>query len=729
MILHNVLQSILNNSQDKPNNVQHSNAQNAVLFEAINLAIHLDTESTIVTSAAQLLSRYILSKETNVRYLGLDTMTHLAARSDSLDEIKKHQDTVILSLRDKDISVRRRALDLLYSMCDSSNAKAIVGEMLRYLHVADFTLREEMVLKIAILTEKFATEYEWYVDTILRLMSQAGDHVGEEVWYRIVQIVTNTEELQEYAARKVVEYLRTPVVHENLVKVGAYILGEFGHLIANDDGLNPIDQFQLLHAKSNTVSPATRALLLTTYVKWLNLFPEIRAQILSVFQRYTHVLDAELQQRACEYLAIAARPDEELLQIVCDEMPPFPERESALLSRLLKRQDAAGAGDKRTWNIGGRDVNKDRDDERYRGMAKRKTSKPVEAVEGLTNGEAAVANGPTPAATTDNVMGSLAGLDLAGDVGGDTLGTGMQPLIASGDLTTSPIATKAPLPLPITDAPLASSTASTSIPKPVAPVVTHGTEKWLNRLVYSSEGVLYEDTQLQVGLKTEYHGANGRLALYFGNKITASLDAFTVTVESFEPAALNVTLPKIPASTLAGTTQVQQIVEVECRDIFTEPPLLRISYLAGSLQTITLRLPVYITKFIEPVTLAASDYFERWRQIGGPPREAQRIFPLRLMAKAQLDTARHLKVVKGCKLAILEGVDPNANNIVGAGVLHMADAGKVGCLIRLEPNQEARVRLRSSLCRMIAVDAYVTHSSAASRYGRRTTWSRWHCLT
>lgn len=196
-MLHNVLERILKNSQEVHKNPQHNNAQNAVLFEAINLAIHLDTESTIVTASATLLSRFILSKETNVRYLGLDTMAHLAARSDSLDAIKKHQDTIILSLRDKDISVRRRGLDLLYSMCDVTNSKAIVGELLRYLSIADYTLREEMVLKIAILTEKFAVEYEWYVDTILRLMSTAGDHVGDEVWYRVVQIVTNTEELQE----------------------------------------------------------------------------------------------------------------------------------------------------------------------------------------------------------------------------------------------------------------------------------------------------------------------------------------------------------------------------------------------------------------------------------------------------------------------------------------------------------------------------------------------------
>jgi hypothetical protein len=37
--------------------------------------------------------------------------------------------------------------------CDTTNAKTIVGELVRYLQVADYNLREEMVLKIAILTD------------------------------------------------------------------------------------------------------------------------------------------------------------------------------------------------------------------------------------------------------------------------------------------------------------------------------------------------------------------------------------------------------------------------------------------------------------------------------------------------------------------------------------------------------------------------------------------------
>jgi AP-2 complex subunit alpha len=174
--LDGIVQAIIDMSQDTPRNVQHNNAQNAVLFEAINLAIHLDPDSKVVSNASILLGRFILAKETNVRYLGLDAMAHLAACSNTLEPIKKHQETIILSLKDRDISVRRRALDLLYSMCDTSNSKVIVGELVKYLQSADYNLREEMVLKIAILTERFATEVRrrLWVDWVKRLTSSTS---------------------------------------------------------------------------------------------------------------------------------------------------------------------------------------------------------------------------------------------------------------------------------------------------------------------------------------------------------------------------------------------------------------------------------------------------------------------------------------------------------------------------------------------------------------------------
>jgi hypothetical protein len=51
----------------------------------------------------------------------------------------------------------------------------------------------------------------------------------------------------------------------------------------------------------------TRALLLSTYIKFVNLFPEIKPQIQEVFRQHSNLrsADAELQQRASEYLQLS----------------------------------------------------------------------------------------------------------------------------------------------------------------------------------------------------------------------------------------------------------------------------------------------------------------------------------------------------------------------------------------------------------------------------------------
>ena len=89
-------------------------------------------------------------------------MCLLATSEFSHEAVKKHQETIVNSLKtERDVSVRQRAVDLLYAMCDRTNAENIVAEMLSYLQLvsADYSIREEMVLKVAILAEKYATDY------------------------------------------------------------------------------------------------------------------------------------------------------------------------------------------------------------------------------------------------------------------------------------------------------------------------------------------------------------------------------------------------------------------------------------------------------------------------------------------------------------------------------------------------------------------------------------------
>ena len=65
------IETILNKAQEPPKSkkVQHSNAKNAILFEAINLVIHMDCDSNLLVRACNQLGQFLQHRETNLRYL------------------------------------------------------------------------------------------------------------------------------------------------------------------------------------------------------------------------------------------------------------------------------------------------------------------------------------------------------------------------------------------------------------------------------------------------------------------------------------------------------------------------------------------------------------------------------------------------------------------------------------------------------------------------------------
>uniref|UniRef100_A0A2K5QIL4 AP-2 complex subunit alpha n=1 Tax=Cebus imitator TaxID=2715852 RepID=A0A2K5QIL4_CEBIM len=650
------LETVLNKAQEPPKSkkVQHSNAKNAILFETISLIIHYDSEPNLLVRACNQLGQFLQHRETNLRYLALESMCTLASSEFSHEAVKTHIDTVINALKtERDVSVRQRAADLLYAMCDRSNAKQIVSEMLRYLETADYAIREEIVLKVAILAEKYAVDYSWYVDTILNLIRIAGDYVSEEVWYRVLQIVTNRDDVQGYAAKTVFEALQAPACHENMVKVGGYILGEFGNLIAGDPRSSPPVQFSLLHSKFHLCSVATRALLLSTYIKFINLFPETKATIQGVLRAGSQLrnADVELQQRAVEYLTLSSVASTDVLATVLEEMPPFPERESSILAKLKRKKGpgAASALDDGRRDPSSNDING--------------------GVE------------PTPSTvSTPSPSADLLGLRAAPPPAAPPASAGAGNLLVD-----------------VFDGPAAQPSLG---PTP---------EEAFLRFVCKNNGVLFENQLLQIGVKSEFRQNLGRMYLFYGNKTSVQFQNFSPTV--VHPGDLQTHILSAPPalrSQVDGGAQVQQVLNIECLRDFLTPPLLSVRFrYGGAPQALTLKLPVTINKFFQPTEMAAQDFFQRWKQLSLPQQEAQKIFKANHPMDAEVTKAKLL----GFGSALLDNVDPNPENFVGAGIIQ-TKALQVGCLLRLEPNAQAqmyRLTLRTSkesvsrhLCELLA---------------------------
>jgi len=668
--LHDVLDRIVTKTE-VTQSVNKNHADHSILFEAMNVIIHLNLhgQDMLHDRAIHKLLHFINVKEGNIRYLGLDAMARLAKIANTHKLIKRHLRTIQYSLDDSDISIRKRALDLLYSICDEDNVVEIIEHLLRYLTKAEYGIREEMVLKIAILAEKYATDYKWYIDVILKLLTVAGDYVSEDVWHRVVQIVTNNEDLQPYAAEKVLVLLQSPPIHESMIKVAGYILGEFGHLIEQSKA-SGTEQFDTLFKHFQSCGHDTKALLLSTFMKFLNMYEDLGQRILALFRDHHSAIDPEIQQRSVEYSIMAEYEDQDLISAVWEAMPDFPERDSPLIHKINQRlaqglggtaaavfQDAFSGGDDDD------DDDEDDDDEEEESEEESGSEEEDEEEEEGDEEEAAA---PRPSSTQQTPSRpAVQEQDFMSDLFGDGAASSSLGGVASNAVSLSQDEAK------------------------------------LRKLLVSNSGVLYEDQRLQIGFRSaiEVPGGMMKMLFYFGNKSASPLSVQSVSVENRESLS-NIPVLFTPQSLSVGPKEQTQM---QCKVSLAAPiavlPAISVRFSAsGSAFNLRLKLPVIATKFFRPHIFEPQQFKARWQQLKSEQQQIMQI--------AHEYDAQRLRAVLGGSMGVglIEGVDQNPNNAIGCAVYHFSrkkddnNFVSMPVLLRIEfnaQNHAVRITVRS----------------------------------
>jgi len=218
-------------------------------------------------------------------------------------------------------------------------------------------------------------------------------------------------------------------------------------------------------------------------------------------------------------------------------------------------------------------------------------------------------------------------------------------------------------------------------------------------LITTPAGVLFESEMLQIGIKQDYRGSQGRVALFYGNKTTGELSNFKAELVSV--SFLRVQSQDPPTSVGAGE-QVKHHLAVEVLKPFdfSEAPSLILSFISSQGQdySYTLPLPVVPTSFFEPVTLAAPDFMARWRSLEGQNRERQEVIqqPLNFDYESSGLVAFRAKILDGLHLAQAQGIDQNDLSLSAAGSLRTGTLGSdgskisVGALVRIEINSQVK---------------------------------------
>lgn len=241
------------------------------------------------------------------------------------------------------------------------------------------------------------------------------------------------------------------------------------------------------------------------------------------------------------------------------------------------------------------------------------------------------------------------------------------------------------------------------IPKDVIPAM----RKAFSNLCTAPSGVLFENSLLQVGVKHEYVGAQGRISIFFGNLSKSPLTKFRAIVEESDHMKMQKqgTQGLLDESDDGGCTvdfrtQAKLLLLVEVAAPFDDAPAMRIVFETeeGETHEYPLRLPIVATCFMEPVTLEPEAFMQRWKSLEGQDRECQEV--VKAPPNAPKIDEEYMKrichiITNGLKFGLCPGCDPTPWTISGAATFRTAakDANgnniNVGCLVRVEANPQA----------------------------------------
>lgn len=113
--------------------------------------------------------------------------------------VQRHRNIVLDCLRDGDISIRRRALELSYALINESNVQVMVRELLAFLEVADNEFKLGMTTQICLAAERLAPNKRWHIDTVLRVLKLVG--IPVRMWISLIFFRRETMCERKYSLR------------------------------------------------------------------------------------------------------------------------------------------------------------------------------------------------------------------------------------------------------------------------------------------------------------------------------------------------------------------------------------------------------------------------------------------------------------------------------------------------------------------------------------------------
>uniref|UniRef100_A0A8C5HWY2 AP-1 complex subunit gamma n=1 Tax=Gouania willdenowi TaxID=441366 RepID=A0A8C5HWY2_GOUWI len=290
-------------AQVATNTETSKNVGNAILYETVLTIMDIKSESGLRVLAINILGRFLLNNDKNIRYVALTSL--LKTVQTDHNAVQRHRSTIVDCLKDLDVSIKRRAMELSFALVNGNNIRGMMKELLYFLDSCDPEFKADCASGVFL---AFTLKTIWLCPLCHFSFLQAGSYVRDDSVPNLIQLITNSVEMHAYTVQRLYKALLDDISQQPLVQVASWCIGEYGDLLVSgqceeeepiqvteDEVLDVLEGLLV----SNLSTPVTRGYSLTAIMKLSTRFSSVN-RIKKVVSIYGSSIDVELQQRAVE---------------------------------------------------------------------------------------------------------------------------------------------------------------------------------------------------------------------------------------------------------------------------------------------------------------------------------------------------------------------------------------------------------------------------------------------
>ncbi|OAL27276.1 hypothetical protein AYO22_03551 [Fonsecaea multimorphosa] len=318
-------------AQVATNTESSKNVGNAILYEAVLTILDIEADSGLRVLGVNILGKFLANKDNNIRYVALNTLIKVVAIEPNA--VQRHRNTILECLRDPDISIRRRALDLSFTLIREDNVRVLIRELLAFLEVADTEFKPVMTTQIGIAADRFAPNKRWHIDTMLRVVKLAGNYVKEQILSSFIRLIATSPDQQTYAVQKLYAALKSDITQEALTLAAVWVIGEYGDALLRggsyeeEELVKEVKESDIVDLYSTILNSTYANQVVTEYIITSAMKLTTRMSDQSQIERIRRLMNSrtadlsiEIQQRAVEYSNMFGY--DSIRRGVLEKMPP-----------------------------------------------------------------------------------------------------------------------------------------------------------------------------------------------------------------------------------------------------------------------------------------------------------------------------------------------------------------------------------------------------------------------